>query len=72
MDHVARHLIGPFEDLRSKVYEEGVGRPTSEYHDFVDGVIHEEQAHGGAGTDGLDAEICGEEPEGGLSTSARA
>jgi hypothetical protein len=32
VDHIPRHVVGPFEDLRSDVDQEGIRGPTSEDH----------------------------------------
>jgi hypothetical protein len=34
VDHVARHVMGPFEDLGAYVNQEGVGGPSSEDHNL--------------------------------------
>ena len=47
MDHVARHVICPFEHLGSDVDKECIRRPTAEDHDFSGGVVHEEEGHSG-------------------------
>jgi hypothetical protein len=33
-DHVARHVVGPFQDLGSDVDEEGIGGPPTEDHNL--------------------------------------
>jgi hypothetical protein len=42
VDHVARHVIGPLEDLWSNVDQEGIRRPTAKDHNFCRGMVHEE------------------------------
>ena len=42
VDHVARHLVSPFKDLRPDVDEKDVGGPTPKYHDFVNWVVRDE------------------------------
>ena len=38
-NHVAAHVVGPLEDLRSDVGKERVGRPSAKDHDAGDGVV---------------------------------
>jgi hypothetical protein len=47
--HVSAHVIGPFQDLGSDVFHERFGLPPSQKHDFITGMIHEEEAHGRSG-----------------------
>jgi hypothetical protein len=53
VDHVARHVIGPFEDLGSDVDQECIRGPTSKDHNFCRGVVHEEERHCGSRPKGL-------------------
>ena len=41
-DHVAAHIVRPFEHLGPNVCEESVGRPASKDHELVDWVVVEE------------------------------
>ena len=49
VDHVARHVIGPFENLWSDVDQECSRGPTSKDPIFCRGVVHEEERHCGFG-----------------------
>lgn len=40
LDHIARHIVGPFEDLRPNVIKEGIGGPATHNHDLVRGMVH--------------------------------
>ena len=48
VDHVAGHVVRPFEDLRPNVDQECIGGPSAEDHNFCWGVVHEKESHGGA------------------------
>ena len=48
VDHVAGHVVRPFEDLRPDVDKERVRRPSAEDHNFCWGVVHEEEGHSGS------------------------
>jgi hypothetical protein len=50
-DHIHGHGVGPFEDLWTNVYKEGIGGPSAEDHDLRGAVVHKEERHGGARTD---------------------
>ncbi len=71
-DHVGAHVVGPFEDLRSDVDQERIGGPTTKNHDFVDGVIVEEEGHGSAGAKGVGADFGRVEAEGFVSAAKLA
>jgi hypothetical protein len=46
VDHVARHVVGPFEDLRSDVNEDGIGGTSAKKdHDIGGGMVREEESH---------------------------
>jgi len=64
VDHVARHVIGPFENLWSNVDQECIRGPTSEDHYFCRGVVHEEERHCGSRPKGLVPDFVRVEPEG--------
>jgi hypothetical protein len=49
VDHVVRHVVGPFEDLWSNIDHKSIRGPSAEDYYFGDRVIHEEKGHGGAG-----------------------
>ena len=68
VNHVCRPVIGRFQDLGANVHKEGIGRPSSQDHDLVDGMIHEKEAHCGPGSDGPGAEVVCIVPEGGFAT----
>jgi hypothetical protein len=40
VDHVARHLVCPFEYLGAKIHKKSVRGPASEDHNLMDRVIH--------------------------------
>ena len=63
--HVTAHVTGPFQDLGADVDKEGVGGPSSEYHDFGGGDVGKEESHGGARADGFVANFMGFETKGG-------
>jgi hypothetical protein len=52
VDHVPRHVMGPFEDLGSNVDQECIRGPAAKDHYFCWRVVHEEEGHGGAGSNG--------------------
>ncbi len=64
VDHVARHVIGPFEDLGSDVDQECIRGPTAKDHDFSRGVVHEEERHCGSRPKGLVPDLVRVKPEG--------
>ena len=72
VDHVARHVIGPFEDLGSDVDQECIRGPAAEDHNFCRGVVHEEERHCGSRPKGLVPNFHRVEPEGFGSPEYRA
>jgi hypothetical protein len=52
MNHVPRHVVGPFEHLGSNVDQECIRGPTSEDHNFCWGVVHQKKQHSRARFDG--------------------
>jgi hypothetical protein len=59
VDHVAWHVIGPFECLGLNADQECIRRPAAKDHCFCRRVLHEEQGHGSAGPKGLVANLMG-------------
>jgi hypothetical protein len=57
LDHVFRHVVGPFEDLGPNVGQKGVGGPTTKDHNFGHRVVHQEQGHGCSGANGFVADV---------------
>ncbi len=51
VDHVAGHVVRPLQNLGADINKKGVARPASENHDPFFGMVHEEEAHGGAGAE---------------------
>jgi hypothetical protein len=63
MDHVARHIVGPFEHLWADVDQECIRGPTSKDHNFCRGMVDEEKRHRGAPPNGLVPDLVGVEPK---------
>ena len=63
VDHVTRHVIGPFENLWTDVDQECIRGPPSEDHDFCRGVVHEEERHRSSRPKGLVPNFQGVKPE---------
>ena len=72
VDHVAAHVVGPFQHLWAYVDEECFGRPSSEEHDSCGGYVLEEECHCGTRSDGLISDFFGVEAEGGFATKVLA
>lgn len=64
LDHVGRHVVGPFENLWSDVDQEGIRGPPSQDHYLVDRVIHEEKPHGCSGSEGFCSDFVSSIAEG--------
>ena len=68
LDHVARHVGGPLQDLGPDVVEEGVGSPSTEDLDAVWCVVQEGEGHRGAASNGFVADFVWVEAENWLTT----
>jgi hypothetical protein len=72
VDHVAAHVVCPFQYLLADVDEECFGRPSSEEHDLGGGYVLEEECHCGTRSDGLIPYFFGVKAEGGFATEVLA
>ena len=68
LDHVARHVGGPLQDLGPDVVEEGVGSPSTKDLDAVWCVVQEGEGHRGAASNGFGADFVWVEAEYWLAT----
>jgi hypothetical protein len=57
--HVGAHTRGPFLYLWPNVGQKGVGRPATQYHDFVDWFVGEEEGHCCSQADGVRSDVAG-------------
>jgi hypothetical protein len=71
-NHVATHVVSPFEDLGSDVSKEGVGGPSSKDHYLMDGMVMQEEGHGSTGAKGVSPGVCIVESEGFLVSEVSA
>ena len=53
LDHVARHVGGPLQDLGPDVVKEGVRSPSTQDLDAVWSVVQEGEGHCGSASDGF-------------------
>jgi hypothetical protein len=71
-DHIHGHGVGPFEDLGSDINKECIRGPASEDHDLGGAMVHEEERHGSARTDGSVPDLLRMESEDFLAAIKRA